>query len=401
MIPKRPMMFFSCGDCSGSAPQGALICNPDYYALDSIVRVRLIGVGLGAQCQQFLKRADLANQGGIGFVFMGNDGQAFVAQAPELTLPYLNPAVSAVFPPDGSWSSLIVGTGSDPQAWRMMRAPSTGEKVVTTKDGLFMLKDPASSTGQTAVCYQDGSVATGNIVVCVKTGLDGDGFPVYGLSKLTVLHKHPVEGYIDPDTGAAGFRAIPSDKELTHPFTKFGLQRTGSYIQYDIATGNDDTGGIQKMPNDNTDPKFSSDAELVMFSPTTHKFSRLPNRVMEVLSVDTDVVVADNGSYVSMGGHAIFTNIQFNFPAFYISTTLRLRASGGTPSYNNVLIGLFIDGVLEEEFDLKNGQDVSLSYLKKNLALGQHTVDFRFKQTADADSAMTIKYSTTVMFSVL
>lgn len=396
MIPKRPMMFFSCGDCSGSAPAGALICNPDYFALDSIVRVRLLGVGLGAQCQQFLKRADLANQGGIGFVFMGNDGQAFVSQAPELTLPYLNPAVAGVFPPDGSFLSLIVGTGSDPLAWRMLHAPSTGEKVLVTKDGLFMLKDPATSTGQTAVCYTDGGAAMGNIVVCVKTGLDGDGFPVYALSKLAVLHKHPVEGYVDPGTGAAGYRAIPSDQEITHPFAKFGLMRHASFNQYDLGTGADDAGGMAPQPQ--TGGGAITDAELVVYSPTSHKFYRLPARTKEVLTVNTDVVVADNGAFVSMGGHCLFTNLQFNFPDFFFSCSVRIKSDG--TDYNNIHFGLFVDGVLVNDWDLKNDTSIALTFIHKGLAVGQHTVDLRYKQTAGADS-MTVKFSTATIHTVL
>lgn len=392
--------FFTCNECGGGST-GAVICNSEYYGLESIMRVRLIGVGLGGQCQNFLKRADLAVQGGIGFVFMGADGQAFVSQAPELSLPFLNPAVSSVFPPEGSWKSLIVGTGSEPQAWRMMMAPSSGEKVVVAKDGLFMLSDPASSSGSTAVCYADGSASMGNIVCCVKTGLDDDGFPVYGLTKLTVIHKHVVEGYVDPDTGATGFRCVPSDKEIQHPYAKIGLMRHASFNQYDLATGDDDTGGMQKMPNNPADPLFQADAELVMYSPTTHKFSRLPDRVMENLAVDTDVVVADNGSYVTMGGHAIFTNKMFNYPTAFFSSTIRIRATGVGPSYANLFFGLFIDGILEEEFDTKGAQDVTLSYLKTGLALGLHTFDVRFKQTADPDSIMTVKYSNTVIYSVL
>lgn len=393
---KAPMMFFSCGDCSGSAPAGALICNPDYNGLDSITRVRLIGVPLGASCQQFLKRAGLDNQGGIGFVFMGADGQAYVEQAPQLTLPYINPAVSGVFPPDGSFLSLIVGTGSDPLAWRMLHAPSSGEKVLTAKDGVFLLKDPSSATGQTAVCYQDGSVAMGNIVVCVKTGVDGDGFPTYQLSKLTVVHKRLVEGYVDPDTGAVGYRSVPADKEVEHPFAKFGLIREASFIQYDLGTGADEAGGMAPQPQ--TGGGAITDAQVVVYSPTTHKFYRLPARTKESLTVNTDVVVADNGSFVSMGGHCLWNNLQFNFPDFLFTCSVRMRSDG--TDYNNIHFGLFVDGVLVNDWDLKNDASVALSYIHKGLTIGQHTVDLRYKQTAGAD-VMTIKFSTATINSLI
>jgi hypothetical protein len=395
----KTKIFHACGECGGGAPSGALICNPDYYSMGSLTRVRLIGVGLGADCQQFLKRAALEVQGGIGFVFMGNDGQAFTSQAPELSLPFLNPAVSSVFPDTGSWKSLIVGVGSEPQAWRMMMAPSSGEKVVTTKDGLFMLSDPASSSGSTAVCYQDGNVGLGNIIVCVKTGVDENSFPVYGLSKLTVLHKHPVEGFIDPDTGLGGFRAIPSDKEITHPFARFDLMRHASFNQYDAVTQVDDAGGMAPQPQ--TGGGAVTDAELVVYSPTTHKFYRLPERTKETLTVGTDVVVADSGAYVSMGGHCLWNNLQFNFPDYLFTCSVRINAGGGTPSYDHVTFGLFVDGVMVNEWDTKNSQNVALSYVGTGLTVGQHTVELKFKQTTDPDSTMTIRFSTGTISTLL
>lgn len=409
MIRLSSPIFHSCGCGAGNgnnagngndAPtagnSAALICDNRYLGLQSLTRVRLLGVPLGGNCQQYLKAA---TEGGRGFAFMGTDGQIYVEDRPALTLPYLNPAVSGVFPPDGNFAALMIANGADPMQWLFLRAPTTGSKVLAAENGVFLLKDPASSSGSTAVCYQDGNVASGNIVVCVKTGVDGNGFPTYGLSKLTVLHKHPVEGYIDPGTGIAGYRAIPSDQALTHPLAKIDTMRHSKFFQFDIATGNDEAGGMAPQPQ--TGGGAINDAELCVYSPSSNKFYRLPARTKETLTVTTDVVVADNGSYGSMGGHCLWNNLQFNFPDYLFTATVRIRAGGGGPSYDTVLLGLFIDGTIVNEWDTKNGQDIALSYVGKGLTVGQHTVELKFKQNTDVNSVMTVKFSTGTISTLL
>jgi hypothetical protein len=403
-------IFFGCDPCgtgnggSGSGqndapivagPGGALVCDNRYLTLAQGARMRLLGVTLGSNCQTFLSGPF------AGFVFYGADGQAFVENQPKLSIPAINPAVSGVFPQPPPFQYLQIANGADPSVWYFLAAPSAGEKVLTAENGQWILKDPGTAAAQTAVCNTDGAVTKGNIVVCKKTGTDGDGNSIYGLRKLGVVQDHILVGNIDGTTGEIGYQAIDDASPVKHTLSKFVLARSATFKQFDAVTGADEAGGMAQQivfgavaPATNT-----TDALGVCYSPSTSKFYTRPPHVRQHLTVDADVNVADNGSWVSMGGHCLFPNLTFNYTAFYFSTTIRIRSSGTTLPYNNVLFGLFIDGILVNTWDTKNGQDIALSWIHTALAPGVHTVEVKFQQAAGTDGQMQIKFSTSCLFT--
>lgn len=374
-----------------------MVCDDRYLALALGQRVRLLGVTLGGNCQQYLTST------ASGFVFFGADGQAFVSQQPALSLPPINPAVSNVFPPGPNFGSLLISNGSDPQVWYRLVAPSADEYVLTAEGGVWKLKPPGTAAAQTAVCNSDGAVGKGNIVVCKKTGEDGDGGAIYALKKLNVVQDHILVGNIDGTTGEVGYQPIDDLSPVKHTLSKFGLHRSATFKQFDAVTGNDEAGGMEFQVVFGGVANIT-DAIGVCYSPSTSKFYKRPAHIREHLTVDADVVVADNGTWVDMGGHGKFSNKNFNYTAFYISTTIRIRAAGvggsPAPSYDLVLFGLFIDGILVNTWDTKNGQDIALSWIHTALAPGVHTVEFKFQQGVNPNSSMTIKYSSTSLMTL-
>lgn len=401
MFKLKSPIFLNTGDCGCSpVPQSstpvcpptgaAAICDTRYFTLGASQKLKMLGVAAGGNCQTFLE-ADEA--GGIGFIFMGPDGQVFVSDQPQLSLPPINPDAGGVFPIPGGFSSLLIANGPNPQTWFSFHAPTAGTHSLISENGLWVLKDAASLSGQTAVCNNPSAVTKVALFGCVDSGtVDSLGAPIFVLRKLTPAHHKVVVGDIDPGTGVAGFKILPATDELFHEFMKAGAMKAGTYKQYDLAGPTDDTGGIMVRPDTVTD------AVLAMYSPTLFKFYRVPARTKESKTTDADVLVADNGSYQSMGGHCQFTALQFNFPDFFFACSIRIRSSG--TDYTGIFFGLFIDGVLVNEWDLKNDTSVALSYLHKGLAVGAHTVEVKFKQGVTAD-AMTVKFSTANIFSVL
>lgn len=405
---KKPMIFFGNCGCGGGSPQsalppvngGAAVCDPRYLALASVPRLKLLGVTPGAQCQQFLG----STLPGNFFLMLGPDGQTFPTDQPQISLPDFNPAVSGAYPQPGGFSKIVIANGSNPALWYFLEAPSSGSKVLTSVNGQWLLQDPAGQTGQTAVCSQGTTTAKGNLISCVDTGtVDSLGAPVYALRKLAVRHTGIVVGDVDPITSASGFKTILLTEYLLHPKAKLDDLQCITFKHYtDPVTLATEAGGIMVQPVA-PGPTQITDAEIVTYSPTTMRFYRSPARTKQTLTVDADVIVADNSTYVSMGGHCQFSGVQFNYPDFFIFADIRLRAAGvgGSPaaSYNNVLFGLFIDGVQVHTWDVKGDSVIALSHLYKGLTIGVHTVEIRFFQTTDPNSQMTIKNSNSDLFT--
>lgn len=379
MIRLNSRKFFTCNECGGSTDP---ICDSRYFALAAANKLRLLGVTLGSDCQLFLG-SDYP-----GFAFMGADSQIFISKQPQLSLPSFNTPTGEVYPVGGGFSQLIIANGADPATWYFLTAPSTGDYVLSVEAGEFRLKSPGSAAAQTAVCSADNSVTKGNIVLCKKTGEDGDGNPIYGLKKLAVLDKHVLVGDVDGGTGEVGYKALPSDETLQHELAEFEDLKAGMYRQFDVDTGNTETGGMNVgVSFGGSDPV--TDLEIVMYSITTNRFYRAPARVRESVSNPSVVACADNGTFVSMSGHALFAGKTFNYPDFMIFAEIGLLQTD--PDYSDIDFGLFIDGILVYTWDVHGSTDNTLSHLYKGVALGVHTVEIRIKQAAKSGSLSVIE----------
>lgn len=384
----------ACADPAAGAT--ALICDPKYYTLGQIVKVRLIGVALGGNCQQYLKPAVAGRR---GFVFIDSDGQAYVEHEPKLTLPFLNPSVEGLFPVPGGWDYLQVGVGPDPISWKHLVAPTVGEYALQSRNGVFLLRDVTAGSGNTAVCSSASTADKINITGCIDTGeLDDDDEPIFALRKLSVTHGRLVIGDID-GLGVTGYRQLPADEYLEHPLGVIADFKAGTY-QQTTAADPDNPALLETDGMLINDPATDDTVVLVGWSPVSHKFSRLAERVKENMVMDADIIVADSGAFVTMGGHAKFEDVQFNYPDFFFSCDLRVANDDAPPNYNAIDYGLFIDGVQVHTWDVKGSKDATLTVLYKGIAIGEHTVEVRFRQSAAA-GVTTIKYSSATMFSVL
>lgn len=387
----------ACADPASGAQ--ALICDPKYYNLGTILKMRLLGVPLGGSCQMFLKGPVLSPPNPRGFVFMDSDGQVYVENEPKLTLPFLNPAVEGVYPRPGGFAYLQVGVGPDPITWKHLVAPSAGEWSLQSVNGVWQLRDITSGSGNTAVCANNATTPKGMLVCCIDTGdLDEDDNPIYALRKLAVSHQRLIVGDVDDD-GVTGYKQLAADEYLRHELAVFPDLKVGSYQQTVDASPDNET----TLEADGMKVQIPVDADPVVlcgYNPTTHKFERLAERTKEAMTMDGDVVVADSGAYVTMGGHAKFTNVQFNFPDFYFSCGLRVANDDATPRYDGINYGLFIDGVQVHTWDVKGSKDAALALIYKGIPIGVHTVEVRFLQTAGA-GVTSIKYSNANIFTVL
>lgn len=387
MIRLKSQKFFSCDECGGGSTP---VCDPSYLTLATSARGRILGVTLGSECQTFISGE------GPGFIFYGADGQGYVEDSPALTLPYFNPAVSSLYPEPGGFASILIANGPNPASWYFLHAPSEDEWVVSVEGGQFVLKPPGAAAAQTAVCYASNFVTKGNLVICKQGADDDDGNPTFSLKKLAVLHTKVVVGDVDGGTGEIGYKALTAAETLMHELAKFDDLLAGEYRQYAVG-GATETGGM------NVAVVFgggtpTTDAEPAFYSPTTHRFYRGAARTKESVPNPSPIVVADNGTFVSMSGHALFAGKTFNYPDFFISAMIRLGQTDD--DFTDVDFGLFIDGTLAYTWDVHGGTDNMLTHLYKGLALGVHTVEIRFKQTAKS-GAMTVIESNSDLFSVV
>lgn len=402
MKPLR--VFRATGDCgcSGgsvstsqtltpSAPGSALICDDKYLLLGKATAIRMLGTTLDGACQVYLKAV---TQGDIGFVFMAPDGAVHVDRLPHLWLPPLNPASGGIFPATGSFQYLQVADGVGDPEWRFIAAPSVGRYTVVSEDGMFSLVDASAGESPVSVCESEETAAFGNIVCCVQTeDLDELGDPIFILRKLTPSHEHPLIGFIDED-GNPGFRCIADGETLHHPLAAFNDLKAGKYQQINPANGALLGNGLELQ--DATDTDYTT--EIAGYSGENKKFYRMPARTKENVTIDADVAVADNGTFVSMGTHAKFTALLFNYPDAYFSTVIRL--ANDADNYAAINYGLYVDGVQVHVWDVKGSKDVNLSHIIKGMTIGNHTIEVKFQQTAAA-GASTIKYSDTQIFTVL
>lgn len=357
--------------------------------------MRLLGVTLGSNCQQFFG-PDAA--GSLGFVMIGADGQAELDAQPHLTLPAFNPAVSGLFPVPGGFGSVLIANGSDPQTWYALRAPSSGTLALMSVSGQWMLQDPSTVSGTTAPCSSGTTAAKVNLTGCVDTGtVDGLGNPIYAIRKLAVADQKVVIGDVDPITGVVGFKCLPANVQLKHPIGNLSDFHCSSFTHNDPTTLVDEAGGMVVQPQ--VGSGAITDANLGVYSPTTKRFYRAPARTNQNVTLSSTVGVTQDGTYQSMGGHAKFTNQQFNYGAFFISAVVRLLNDAA--DYTAINFALFIDGVNVNTWNVKGSTDNTLSHLHTGLAIGLHTVEIKVSQDASAGGNISVTQSDTAIFSIL
>jgi len=368
-----------------------VICANAYFSLVKASLGKLLMVPAGSNCQMFLAPP---TEGGRGFVFMGSDGQAYVENAPSLRLPIINPVTGPSFELPGGFPFIIIGTGVEPNPWRFLAAPTAGNFSLVSENRQFFLRGQGQTTGQTAVCPTDTAVAKVSLFGCFQTGLDGDDNPVYALRKLAVSHDRPVVGHID-EFGVGGFRCAAPDSTFNHPLAAFNELKAATWLQINAGDGNVEGDGFPNAIL--TGPDAITDGRLLMWSPTTRKFYTFPAATKETLTVNADNAVADNGTYVSMGGHCLFSNLNFNHPDFFIAATIRM--ANDATNYAGIDYGLFIDGVQVHTWDVKGSKDNTLTHIHQGLEIGIHTIEIKFRQPAGAGDTV-IKYSDTQLHSV-
>lgn len=392
---KLPQTFFTAADCgcpqTGDAraicPTGpAMIADNRYFSLLTAPAVQILGVPLGGNAQAYLKPA--ANL--PGFIVFGPDGQCRIVQQPEISLPPLNPAVSNVFPAPGNWHSIVIATGSDPNLWYTVRAPSAGRFIVQCENGSFTLVDAGSIPGINEV-GSGLTTAKGNVLVIVPGDVDG----TFVVKKLIVNDKRVMVGDVDGD-GVAGYKPLSASDYLEHPKAKIQELAFRQFESVDV-DGVLIAGGFEQAAFYGTGA--ITDAVRMVYSPTSKKLYFPPAHVRAkfVLATSSSSVTLSS-TYQLIGGHLQMPSQNFHYGSAMVHFNAAFAAAEGA------YFGLFQDGTLIFEWkfgEVAAGQGlISGTYLIDALALGAHTFDIRMKLGTLATGTVIIDFSSITIFTL-
>jgi hypothetical protein len=396
---KIPTRFWTHDDCGCSpsygvshpvvAPTGARVCDDKYFGLMSSTDGQLLVIPPGSNCQAYLKGAD----GIRGFITYEN-GTVRIDAAPRINMPVINPPVSGNTPATGGFKYLLVGSGADPTNWQMLSAPTDGEFQVIAKGGAFGFVDAGQIPGINTVGASAANTTKGNLLVVVESAPDE-----FTVRKLSVIHGRLIVGDVDSE-GVAGYKVLPSTDFLEHPKARFEEVHAQQFVQLDD-DNNPIIGGIPELPVEGVGA--ITDAVLAVYSPTQKLFYRAPDRTKERVASSADVQVPDNGAWQAMNGHCTIDDVQFNYPDFMVSATVRssIDNNSGNAADYNMDFGLFIDGALDYTWLIKGAKDNSMHRMVKGLAIGNHTVEIRVRKTAVAQQTLHILESNMDVFTIL
>lgn len=345
---KKPMMFFSC-DCGGypAVPRGCatpadptVICDQRYYTLTTASsRGKILVVIPGSNCQAYLPSTVR------GLVFSDGNGVGhYVEPTPAMNLPYVNPAVSGVVPSTGNATHLMVGTSSDPAAWKFFTAPSTGTWRLEVADGVFKFVDGTSIPGIMDIALQNTAESEVVMFGFHDTGEDTEGGdPIYALRKLNTPDKRPIVGKENLD-GSRVVRALPLDEPLEHPLATFEQLNV-----FEIVPVDEDG---EALPNFEEMPEGVSDAISLVYSPTQKKLFRLPDGIVgaviqtvydeyDTVGTGTTVIPADDTIPQITEGTEI---LSLTITPTSASSKIRISTALQVDSSTSLVIALFKDG---------------------------------------------------------
>lgn len=366
---------------------GSTICSDTLLTLTKTPRIKLLGAGPESRCMSYLddRPAGVATP---GFVVMDGTGQgATISSKPEFTLPAVNGA-------NGFKSVMVATEVGAATPWGFITPPPTGTHVLQARDGAFYLDPAGSLPGMNAVC----EAATADEVTLTGC-INGASVGQYETRKLTAIQDAPVVGI----SLAGKFRSLPWSEPLKHPIMHPDTLRVKTYSQRDN-NGNEVTGGIPVLPVTGVDAP--GDAVAGMYSPSKKIFYRAPAQTRASMNYSEDKLVPDNGQWQAMGGHAILTNVQVNYPALVVMASIRagLVDGGGNPLSSgnyNMHFGIFVDGVETFVFNPKGARDNTIHRIISGITPGVHTIEVRVRKDNVAGQNLRIRESNMDVFTVL
>lgn len=381
---RRPMIFFSTGDCPCSTPPDGIapcvetpatprtVCNDKYLTLTTSPKGQVLIVPKEAKCQVYLSSTF------PGFLFF-TAGEVSVTKAPKLTLPLLNPAVDDAYPEPASFDYLAVADGADPASWYHLRAPSVGEWTVGVEGGKFLLKQAGTIPGLNDIGESEDTETLGGLLLIVESPADSGE---YVLTRLAVADKRVVVGFVDADTGASGFKTLPDADFLEHPKAAFTTLR---FYQLETLDSDGDviSGGMELAVV--TGGSATTDGVRMIYSPAKKRLFKAPAHTIHSTKVDTPMIsggVLPPVTFGTMpGGYGAGSSLVYNYPTVRIDFTITFSL------VEDVILGVFRDSVLVEEFASTSTSFVSLFCIDEDVPFGSHTYDVRWRKLSGTGNA--------------
>lgn len=389
-----PQRFFSCSVCGGASPStpanpaancGAVICNDAYYSLAAAARLKILGTGVGSNCQVRFTSAR-------GFVFDdGTDAGQFITTTPQVTMPAVNGGTVGAWTSSASWPVLVGAVGTDPHTWRFIYAPTTGSYRVESENGNFKLVDASTIPGVGNVANQ------GTTVRDVRPfGFwapdETLGSPAWELRRLGIYHKGVIVGLIDADTNPQMRCLDPANDVFEYPGTIRGVKVQWQTFEQVDNTGTPIAGGFDLL-----DPTAITDGIPLYYSPSQKKLYRSPANTREFISNDSNVAVTLNTGYQQFAGHLAFATHAIKFK------NVKIDAEATFSTQEQFLAGLFRNNLLIHtwNFDVsaQPNNSFSFTFLDVNAPIGNVTYDIRFK-VASGTNAATMFYSAGSLFTL-
>lgn len=362
---------------------GAIISDDRYFSLLTAPRGQLLLVPKGSNAQAFLTGAS----GFTGFVMYAN-GEVSLVNAPALTLPVINPAVSSVYPPPGTFKYLFTGTG-EPAAWGMVAAPTTGVFVLQSQNGSFQLVDASSIPGIDQIGQSGTTVAKGGLMMLVNTSGTH-----YALQRLAVAHRRVVVGDIDGTTGASGYKSIGDTETLFHPTIQTNAFQFKTLQALDSG-GNLVSTGLELAAA--TGSGAVTDGLRLFYSPGAKKLMLSPAQTVNFTQVTTvSASITPPTDFAAMpSGHGGGVSLNYNY------ANVRIDFQMNTAANETLTLGLYRDGILLQQFPATNETTFSFTFVDQGNPLGAHTYDVRWKLTSGSTTGAVVIQQSFFLISTL
>lgn len=390
-----PQRFYTCSTCGGGSapastptpgvPCGTVICNDAYYTLSAAARLRILGIGVGSNCQVRLTSAR-------GFLFDdGTDAGQFLTTTPQVTMPAVNGGTVGAWTSSASFPVLVGAVGTDPHSWRFIYAPTSGAYRLESDNGNFKFVDANTIPGIANVASQ------GTTVRDVRPfGFwapdETLGSPAWEPRRMTIFHKGVIVGIIDGNTNPQMRCLDPANDVLDYPGTIRGVK-----VQYQTIEAVDNAGAPVAGGFDVLDPSVVADGVALFYSPTTKKFYKTPAHTREMISNDANVAMTLNTGYQAYSGHLAFGTHANKFKNVHIA------AEATFSTQEQFLAGLFRNGSLIHtwNFDVSAQPNNSFAfvYLDTAAPIGNVQYEIRFK-VASGTNAATMFYSAGTLFTL-
>lgn len=384
---KRPMMFFTSGDCP--CTPSPLHCDPPctpfvgvtlsddrYYGLATSAEGQLLLVPKGSNSQHFLK----GSAGLVGFVIY-EDEVVRIKVNPSINLPFMNPAVSGSYPLPGAFPFIVVGSGN-PMQWRQLAAPSTGTYILESVNGSWVLAPGGTIPGLNTIGASPETVLKGGVMMIIE---DPDNAGTYLVRRLAVIDKRVIVGNVDADTGEQTYGPLSSVVALTHPMGNFPKLYFRTFESLD-ADGNLISGGLEQAVV--TGFGAVTDGIRMWYSPTTRRIYRAPAATHTFSSIGSSATATPPVSYTAPpGGHGAGSSAVYNYPDVRIDATFMFTAD------ESFTMGLYRDDVLLHEFVNNATIDTfTIFYVDSACPPGSHTYSCKWKKNSGTN-AVTIRQS--------